>query len=223
MHLSWMNAHQRERMSSLPVAKRWRLATILVVGLAGLIHLSLIREHFAEQFIYGLVFTVLALFQLTLALLLARRPKPWVYRAGIWGSGTIVLTYVLTRLIPLPGASGPEEVDVPGIAATSLEIAAVVLLAVALPEAEISRRRQSAPLWWGLAGSVVFALLWLILTGIVQWTSEVFTSPLTWAGTGSWSALFPILVGEPLPHLWLAAPWWSLPAAFVLAVLVGLN
>ncbi len=223
MHLNLTCFHHKERTSRWHSAQIWRLATILVVGLAGLIHLSLIREHFEEQFVYGLVFTALAIFQLNLALLLAVRPGPTVYRAGIWGSWLIVLVYVVTRLIPLPGASGPEEVDVPGIAATSLEIAAVVLLAVALPEAEISRRRQSAPLWWGLAGSVVFALLWLILTGIVQWTSEVFTSPLTWAGTGSWSALFPILVGEPLPHLWLAAPWWSLPAAFVLAVLVGLN
>ncbi len=223
MHLSWMNAHQRERMSSLPVAKRWRLATILVVGLAGLIHLSLIREHFAEQFIYGLVFTVLALFQLTLALLLARRPKPWVYRAGIWGSGTIVLTYVLTRLIPLPAASGPEEVDLPGIAATSLEIAAVVLLAVALPEPETASRSRGAPLWWGLGGAVLFLPLWLVLTGVVQWTETVYAPALSWAGTASWSALTPILVGAPAPHVWLAAPWWSLPAAGVLAVLVGLN
>ncbi len=79
------------------------------------------------------------------------------------------------------------------------------------------------PLWWGFAGAVVFAPLWLILTGVIQWTSEVYTSPLIWVGIGSWSALLPILVGSPLPHVWLAAPWWSLPAAFVLAVLVGLN
>jgi hypothetical protein len=149
MHLNLTCFHHKERTSRWHSAQIWRLATILVVGLAGLIHLSLIREHFEEQFVYGLVFTALAIFQLNLALLLAVRPGPTVYRAGIWGSWLIVLVYVVTRLIPLPGASGPEEVDVPGIAATSLEIAAVVLLAVALPEAEISRRRQSAPLWWG--------------------------------------------------------------------------
>ncbi len=79
-----------------------RATVILVVWVAGLIHLALIREHFAEQFVYGLVFTALALFQLTLALLLGVRPGPRVYRVGIWGSGLIVLVYVLTRLIPLP-------------------------------------------------------------------------------------------------------------------------
>jgi hypothetical protein len=223
MHLNQMHSHHVERTSYLRATQWWRMATILVVGLAGLIHLSLIREHFAEQFVYGLVFTALALFQLTLALLLAVRPGPRVSRVGIWGSGLIVLVYVVTRLIPLPGASVPEEVDALGIAATGLEIAAVLLLAVALPEPETSRRPRGAPLWWGFGGAVVFAPLWLILTGVVQWTSEAYTSPLTWAGTGSWSALLPILVGEPLPHVWLAAPWWSLPAALALAILVGLN
>ncbi len=223
MHLYQMRHHHVERTSRLRVAKFWSSATILVVGLAGLIHLSLIREHFAEQFVYGLVFTALALFQLTLALLLAVRPGPRVSRVGIWGSGLIVLVYVATRLIPLPGASVPEEVDAVGIAATSLELVAVLLLAVALPEPETSRRPRGAPLWWGLGGAVVFALLWLILTGVAQWTSAVYAAPLTWVGTDSWSALTPLLVGSPLPHVWLAAPWWSLSAALALATLVGLN
>src|SRR5713226_8272646 len=177
MHLYQMRYHHGERISRLRVAKRWNSVTILVVGLAGLIHLSLIREHFAEQFVYGLVFTALAMFQLTLAFLLAVRPGAAVYRVGIWGSGLIVLVYVATRLLPLPGASAPEEVDALGIA----------------------------------------------VTGVVQWTNAVYAAPLTWVGTNSWSALTPLLVGSPLPHVWLAAPWWSLPAALVLAVLVGLN
>ena len=223
MHLNQVHDHHGERTSRLHITKWWSMATILVVGLAGLIHLRLVREHFEEQFAYWLVFTALALFQLTLALLLAVRPGPRVYRVGIWGSGLIVLVYVVTRLIPLPGVSGPEEVDALGIAATLLELAAVLLLAVALPEPAMSRRPRGAPLWWGLGGAVVFAPLWLILTGVMQWTHEVYASSLTWAGTESWSALTPILVGSPLPHVWLAAPWWSLPAAFVLAVLVGLN
>src|SRR6266567_4207335 len=165
MHLYQMRYHHGERISRLRAAKRGNIVTILVVGLAGLIHLSLIREHFAEQFVYGLVFTALAIFQLNLALLLAVRPGPAVYRVGIWGSGLIVLVYVVTRLIPLPGASVPEEVDALGIATTGLEIAAVLLLAVALPEPATTHTRRGSPLWWGFAGAAVFAPLWLILTG----------------------------------------------------------
>src|SRR5215471_9036918 len=140
MHLNQVHDHHGERTSRLHVRKWWSMATVLVVGLAGLIHLSLIREHFEEQFVYGLVFTALALFQLALALalLLAVRPGPRIYRVGIWGSGLIVLVYVVTRLSPIPGASGPEEVDALGIAATGLELAAVLLLAVAMPEPETS-------------------------------------------------------------------------------------
>src|SRR5229473_2751571 len=223
MALTQIRHQFTEQLAQRHVWPLGRTATILVVGLAGLIHLSLVREHFAEQFVYGLVFTALAMFQLTLAFLLAVRPGAAVYRVGIWGSGLIVLVYVATRLLPLPGASAPEEVDALGIAATSLELVAVLLLAVALPEPETSRRPRGAPLWWGLGGALVFATLWLILTGLVQWTSAVYTSPLTWVGTGSWSALTPLLVGSPLPHVWLAAPWWSLPAALALAILVGLN
>ncbi len=112
MHLNQMHSHHIEWTSRSYAAKHWSIATILVVGLAGLIHLSLIRKHFAEQFVYGLVFTALAVFQLTLALLLAVRPGPAVYRVGIWGSGLIVLIYIVTRLVPLPGASAPEELPV---------------------------------------------------------------------------------------------------------------
>jgi hypothetical protein len=200
-----------------------RAAVILVVWVAGLIHLALIREHFAEQFVYGLVFTALALFQLTLALLLGVRPGPRIYQVGIWGSGLIVLVYVLTRLIPLPGAGAPEEVDALGIVATVLELAAVLLLALALPEPATTRRARGAPLWWGLGSAVAFAPLWLIATGVVQWTDAVYPTSFAWYGTDFWSTLTPILAGSPLPHLWLAAPWWILPAALLLAVLVGLT
>ncbi len=219
MALTQLRHQLTEQRAQRHVGSLGRTTTILVVGLAGLIHLRLVREHFEEQFVYGLVFTILALFQFTLA----GRPGPRVYRVGIWGSGLIVLVYVVTRLIPLPGASAPEEVDALGIAATGLELVAVLLLAVALPEPATAHRSRGAPLWWGIGGAFAFAPLWLILTGVIQWTSEVYTSPLTWAGTESWTALTPLLVGSQLPHVWLAAPWWSLPAALALAILVGLN
>jgi hypothetical protein len=215
--------HQLMEQPPVLVVPLGRAAVILVVWVAGLIHLALIREHFAEHFVYGLVFTALALFQLTLALLLGVRPGPRVYRLGIWGSGLIVLVYVLTRLIPLPGASAPEEVDALGIVATVLELAAVLLLALALPEPATMQRARGAPLWWGLGSAGAFAPLWLIATGVMQWTDAVYPTSLAWYGTASWSTLTPILAGSPLPHLWLAAPWWSLPAALLLAVLVGLT
>jgi hypothetical protein len=80
-----------ERQPRLAVMSPGRVVAALMVGLAGLIHLALIREHFEEQVAYGLIFTALAVFQLCLAWLLVARPGPRVYNAGIVGSGPIVL------------------------------------------------------------------------------------------------------------------------------------
>ena len=66
MALTQIRHQFTEQLAQRHVGSLGRTATILVVGLAGLIHLSLIREHFEEQFVYGLVFTALAMFQLTL-------------------------------------------------------------------------------------------------------------------------------------------------------------
>lgn len=223
-----MSLHPRRNAREEP-ARRWLAApsmssaVILIVGLAGMVQLALVREHFAEQFISGLVFLALAVFQLNLALLLALRPGSAVYRVGRWSRGLIVLVYIATRLFPLPGEVASGEISVIGRAATDLELIAVLLLAVALPLPETLPTPRGAPGVWGVGGAMVFALLWLPLTGVVQWTNQVDATPLYWAGTDSWSALTPILAGSPLPHLWLVAPWWSLPAVVILAVLVGLN
>ena len=57
MHVNQMHSHYRERTSHWRAAKLSSIATILVVELAGLIHLRLVREHFEERFVYGLVYT----------------------------------------------------------------------------------------------------------------------------------------------------------------------
>jgi hypothetical protein len=197
-----------------------RAVTVLVVGLAGLIHLALIPEHFAEQVLFGLAFTALALFQLTLALLLVWRPTPLVCRPGIWGSAAIVLLYLGTRLIPPPGAVAPEEVEPVGILTTSLELAAVLLLALALPDPPAQRRPLRAGCW-GVSGALLVLVGWPILTGMLQWLPTASLPALTWVTGAGWSGRLPVLVGSPLPYLWLVAPggvcsrcpcwlcWWA--------------
>src|SRR5258708_27142451 len=76
MRLNQMHYHHVERISRLCVAKRWSIATILVVGLAALSRPPLVREPFASQVVSALVFTPLAPFPPTLALLLPVRPPP---------------------------------------------------------------------------------------------------------------------------------------------------
>jgi hypothetical protein len=219
---------QGSGVSRRPDARTWpgglasRALTVLVVGLAGLIHLALTPEHFAEQVLFGLVFTVLALFQLTLALLLVWRPMPLVYRLGIWSSTAIVLLFLGTRLIPPPGAAVPEAVEPVGVLATGLELAAVLLLALALPDPPNQRRRLRAG-WWGVSGALLVLVGWPILTGMLQWFPRALPLSLSWVSGAGWSFRLPALVGSPLPHLWLVAPWWSLLALPLLSCLVGLQ
>src|SRR5712691_8709387 len=187
--------HQLTEQTSRPlVALATRSAVVLVVGLAGLMHLLLLSAYFAEQVVYGLIFTTMAVFQFGLALFLLVRPGLRVYRVGIWGSGFIALVYVATRLIS-PETIGPAESNALGFATTGLELVAVLLLALTLPD-QGTPGPFGAPLWWGLGGAMLTAPLWLIATGIVQWTSALYTVPLTWSG--SWTANTPVLVGSPI-------------------------
>lgn len=197
------------------------VVTVLALLSAGLIHLYLTPEHFQEQVLYGLVFTAIAVFQVLLAFSLVVRPGPRAYRVGIWASGAIALVYVMTRLAPPPGSAAPEEVDALGVAATLLELGALITLALALPEAPPARARGARAVWWGIGGAVLTLPLWLVATGSLQWLGDEQPVGLTWLGQRS--AITPALVGSPLPHLWLFVPWWSLLGAAGLAVLVGLN
>ncbi|HEX9414693.1 MAG TPA: hypothetical protein VF916_14400 [Ktedonobacterales bacterium] len=211
----------RARQSILLGVPLARVVAALTVGVAGLIHLALIREHFEEQLAYGLIFTALAVFQLGLAMLLVARPGPRVYEVGRVGSGLIALVYVATRLVPPPGSSAPEVVTALGIAATALELVAVVLLALALPDHPVMRARVS-PVWWGVGSGLLSAPLWLVAKGTLQWTSADLGAPFFhWYGQRS--PITPALAGSPLPHIWLFAPWWTLLSAGALGVLVGLD
>lgn len=108
------------------------LTVALVLGAANL-HLFLTPKHFREGPQFGLFFFAADLFQLWLAFALLLMPGPRVYRIGLWGSAAIAATWTLTRLIPPPGAPRPEPIEIWGVLATGLEIAAIVALASSLP------------------------------------------------------------------------------------------
>lgn len=225
VHRSLPERHMLHRLQTIsrvvPPERVGAILAALTVGLAGLIHLALIREHFEEQVDYGFMFTSLAVFQLSLAVLLVTRPGPRVYQIGIGGSGVIALVYVATRLVPPPGSSAPEELSVLGTSATALELAAVVLLALALPDRP-DARPHVRPLWWGVGGGLLTVPVWLLAAGMLQWTPVDLPAP-SFIWYGQRSPITPALAGSPLPHLWLFAPWWTLLGAAVIAALVGLN
>jgi hypothetical protein len=183
--------------SPLPWPARATLAALAAAAAA--IHLALTPEHFAEGLHFGLFFTVASLYQGWLALALVLRPRPFVYRAGVWGSAALVLTWMGTRLLPPPGAPVPEPVEAWGVTASGLEAATVVALASTLPAAggfpSPCRRRLLAA-----ASGLGFAALVLLASGVAtaippgRWMGPDFLLrpyPLgSWRLDGVWVVAF---------------------------------
>lgn len=207
------------------------LGNVLVAQLvyaAAAVHLWLTPEHFEEGLLFGAAFLAIAGFQLWLAWALVLRPGPWVYRAGLWGSAAVVLTWMGTRLIPPPGAGAPEPVDLLGVVATGMEIAAIVALASSLPSVGARpgpwKRRALAA-----GAGIGFSLLVLFASGAIAplppraQTGELFSLAPWRTGYwrfngflmvvgGRWSAVVPWLtVGFVVPAGLLVA--WTVSLA----------
>lgn len=183
------------------------LLTAALVLAAENVHVFLTPEHFREGPQFGLFFLAADIFQVWLVFALLLMPGPRVYRTGLWGSAVLVATWMITRLIPPPGAASPEPVELLGVVATALEIAAIVALVSTLPAVgppPTARTRRT------LAGAIGagFAALVLLASGVVavippgKWTGPSFLLrmyPLpSWRLTGiwivvagRWSALIP--------------------------------
>lgn len=201
-----------------------RLTTaILAISAAG-IHLVLTPEHFRERTVYGFFFLIASAFQIVLGWLLIRRARAAVYRAGAWGSLALIGTWIVTRAVapPFSPEGRPEPVTLLGILATGAELAALVLLATALPLP--AERRRGAQWAWGCAAGAGFAALFLISSGAVSYTSLVtskFSSIDVALVSGSLQS--PLLFGMLLPHVWLVGSLPTFVLIAVAAVLLGVN
>ncbi len=210
----WMLAGARDRPFRRGPTSGQVLLTVLVGG-AGTVHLALTPEHFEEGLLFGVFFLAAGAFQLWLATALVRRPGPAVWRVGLWGSGALVATWMVTRLVPPPTASAPEPVELWGVLATGLEIAAVVGLAATLPSVgwRPGRARRHA---LAAASGTGFGLLLLLASGVVTvlprpWDGPGYVFRLYDVGLSRVDGLFIVVAGR-----WTALiPW--LVVGFVLS------
>lgn len=116
-----------------------------VVAAAGLfgsavIHAALTPAHFDESTAYGIFFVCAALAAAIIAGALLAWPSASVYAAGLVISVTLIAVYVLFRIVPPPGASTTESIDVIGLSAKLTEVAGAVACA-----ALWSASRQRSP------------------------------------------------------------------------------
>jgi hypothetical protein len=211
---AWPGVLRRQPPAMSPLAVV--LTVTLVLGAAN-VHIFLTPEHFREGLQFGLFFLAADLFQLWLAFALLLMPGPRVYRIGLWGSALIAATWMITRLIPPPGASEPEPVELWGVVATALEIAAIAALASSLPSVG-SPPSRSARRIIAVATGVGFASLVLLSSGVVA-----VIPPGNWTGPSYLFRIYP-LPSWRLTGIWIVvAGRWSAIIPWVTIAFVALG
>jgi len=109
------------------------LPATLSIG-AGVIHVAVVPEHLAEEWIFGAFFILAAVFQIAWAVVVVLRPSAIVLTTGALVNGAIIAVWALSRTIGLPigpEAWVPEPVSSVDVTATLMELLLVVSLVLA--------------------------------------------------------------------------------------------
>ncbi|MCX6398680.1 MAG: hypothetical protein NTX33_01950 [Propionibacteriales bacterium] len=100
---------------------------------AGTLHLAVIAEHFEESALLGSFFVLLSLAQYGYAFAVILRSSRRLLLLGLVANMSVVLLWAWTRAVSVPFGLGPREpAGVLDLAATGLELGAVVLTWIAL-------------------------------------------------------------------------------------------
>lgn len=119
-----------------------RSAAVCIAG-AAFIHFGVAGDHFAEWWLYGVFFLLLAAGQVTWAVLCWQSARRALLVVGVLGNLGVVVLWVITRTVGLPFGPAPgvaEAVGVPDILCAVLE-----LVSVGLTVAVLLRVRGTAP------------------------------------------------------------------------------
>lgn len=143
-------------------------AAVFTAG-AALIHFGVAGEHFAQWWLYGIFFLVLAAWQLAWSVLCWQSARRWLLVAGIVVNIGVVVLWTITRSTGLPFGPTPgvaEAVGVPDVLSAVLELASV-----GLSVAVLLQLHQSAPgRQWGARSATTavaaVATLVLVATGV---------------------------------------------------------
>lgn len=125
--LAWLVLDTVGRRSRATVAGHL-VPMIAVVGLlaSSLLHLGLAPAHFTERTAYGLFFTTGGIALAMIAAAMVALPSRPVYLAGALCSLALIVLWALFRIVPPPGATTAETVDLVGLATKAVEAVSLV-------------------------------------------------------------------------------------------------
>jgi hypothetical protein len=135
--VAWLvlDAMRRRRARSRlaePVAPPpvWRTAAVVGLAASAVLHAGLAPAHFAETTSHGVFFCVAsAVLAVVVAAILAW-PSRAAYVAGAGISLALIVLWAVFRIVPPPGASAPEGVDLVGLLTKATELVAMIACAV---------------------------------------------------------------------------------------------
>jgi hypothetical protein len=131
----------------------------LALAASGLLHCWAAFAHGGHGARYVLFFVVAASAQLTLAAMLRRQTHPGTVVAGVAGTVTLIILYVLSRLSPATFSTGHHSEA--GLEWLGLATVAAELVTVAALPMLVAGRWRTASFNVALLGGVALWALWL--------------------------------------------------------------
>jgi hypothetical protein len=152
---------------------RW---AALSIGVAGLIHLIIVPEHWAHAPAHALFFVLAGIAEIAWGIAVWRRPSAILYHIGLVGTGALLVLWGITRLLPAPFGHGPEAVDGYSIVCKISEGLGMVALLILAFQAASSRAGRLAG-WRAISLFIVAALLaGFLLQGVARAAEPLFPS-----------------------------------------------
>ena len=151
----WWDSYAQESIATL--------AAVLSVAAAA-IHFAILGEHFAEFWLYGVFFAVVAWSQLAWAMFILRKPARWLYWVGAAGNAAVIAIWAVTRTAGVPVGPIAGEVEAMGFsdALTTVFEMLIVLACLALAmrtpkESRTPARGASWPVMFVIALAIASA------------------------------------------------------------------
>ena len=162
-----------ESPTPTPALARPEVSSIaaLCLGLAGLIHLLIAFEHFADSPAHGLFMLIAGVAQIAWVAAYLFIAGHWQSRAGLALAGGLTVLWGITRILPAPFSSAPEEVDGIGLLTKALEVTGAFFIVAAA-----SRRQRSGTSV--IARQVIGALALSLLLGFSSYWVGRAAEPL---------------------------------------------